>query len=220
MMGDNIKHLGLKKGLRILEKMSEVLLTTFEGQYLELEWTRRARLQVSENDYLDMVKRKTSYYTVVGPAQLGALCADKGQPRVMKAIESWGIPFGCAYQILDDLSDVFSDMQDSSKARGGDIQESKRTLILIHLLKHASPKEKKQIRDIYKKPAGTKTWKDKRFVINLFHKYDSLGYVRDIAAKFAREAEQAFLRSTSDLPDSKSKGNILELIRFATSLKS
>ena len=93
------------KACLLAEKMEDILQTTCEGQFLELSWTRQGRI-ISEEEYFEMVDRKTGRYTIIGPLQLGALIADN--TAALEPIEKFGRSLGRAFQIHDDWLNVFS----------------------------------------------------------------------------------------------------------------
>ncbi|MCX6799886.1 MAG: polyprenyl synthetase family protein, partial [Candidatus Falkowbacteria bacterium] len=101
ILGENILALGLNYGIKIYNIFNDVLLTTTEGQAIDLTWIHDNKIDITEKEYLDMVKRKTCYYTIIGPVQIGAMIAGQSKDE-LKKIEEWGLPFGYAFQIWDD----------------------------------------------------------------------------------------------------------------------
>ena len=64
---------------------------TAEGQHLDLAWVQHGQWNLTAADYLDMVRLKTAYYTVVIPLRLGAIAAGtRPDPRFEEAgVEYW-----------------------------------------------------------------------------------------------------------------------------------
>jgi geranylgeranyl diphosphate synthase type II len=213
MLGDSVKELGDKIGWKIFDKINEVLLKATEGQYLELQWIRDKKLFVSQTEYLNMIKRKTAYYTVIGPLQLGAIIAGAGE-KELKRIEKWGIPFGYAFQIWDDCMNLSASDKKQGKERGGDIMEGKRTLVLSHLLRHCAAIEKKRIEAIYQKELLQKTDGDKKYILGLMQKYKSIDSVKNFARGLSRRAQDIFDQETKHLPNTKAKQIIRVGIEF------
>ncbi|MDP9762629.1 polyprenyl synthetase family protein [Deinococcus enclensis] len=112
---------------------------TAEGQHLDLCWVEDSRWDLTPDDYLDMVRLKTSYYTVVVPLALGALAAGAA-PHA--AFEPAGRALGAAFQIRDDVLNLTGDPQKYGKEIGGDLLEGKRTLITLHWLEHAPAEQR------------------------------------------------------------------------------
>ncbi|MBI4225270.1 MAG: polyprenyl synthetase family protein [Candidatus Sungbacteria bacterium] len=215
MLGENARLLHNEIGWKIFNKMSEVLLTATEGQYLELQWIREKKVFVSQDEYLDMVKRKTAFYTVIGPLQLGAILAG-ATDREIRQIEDWGTPFGYAFQIWDDCMNISTPSEKQGKETGGDILEGKRTLILSHLLAHCNQKERRHIQDIYLKPRARKTKRDKDYVLRLMATYGSIDHAKKIALEFGNRSKEIFDRRTAHLKNTKAKETIRAGIDFVT----
>jgi geranylgeranyl diphosphate synthase type II len=134
---DNVERVGLGPALRILRAVAHMTRRTVEGQAVELGWVRRNAWQLDDADYLAMVERKTSWYSFITPLQVGAIAA--GAPTAHLApLEPLGRHLGAAFQITDDLLNLRADPEDYGKEIGGDLWEGKRTLMLLHALRHAA----------------------------------------------------------------------------------
>ena len=125
------------------EAHSEILSMihrTAEGQHLDLAWVQQGQWNLNAADYLDMVRLKTAYYTVVIPLRLGAIVAGAlPDPRFEEA----GVALGAAFQIRDDVLNLIGDARAYGKEIGGDLLEGKRTLIVLRWLETA-PQEQRQ----------------------------------------------------------------------------
>lgn len=137
---DNVERVGLGPALRILRAIAKMTRMTVDGQGLELEWVRSNTWRLDDADYLTMVELKTSWYTFITPLQAGAIAAGAG-PERMAPLESLGRHLGAAFQITDDLLNLRADPEEYGKEIGGDIWEGKRTLMLLHTLRSAEPKD-------------------------------------------------------------------------------
>ena len=215
ILGDNARMLNNATGWNIFNKMNEILLKATEGQYLELQWIREKRILISKNNYLDMIKRKTAWYTVIGPLQLGAMVAGATKYQI-KSIETWGLPFGYAFQIWDDYMNICTSGKKQGKELGGDILEGKRTLMLSHLLSHCTKAEYSRIEKIYKKSRAQKTISEMKYVLNLMRAYGSDEYAKKIARQFGEEAKKIFIEKTAQLKNTRAKKIILAGIDFVT----
>ena len=125
----NHETIGCELSCLVAENMEKFLQNTCEGQYLELSWTKSGNI-VTEEEYYEMVDRKTGWYTIIGPLQLGAMVA--GNNAALEPLVKFGHNLGRAFQIHDDWLNVFSEK--TGKELGGDILEGKRTLLLLHLV--------------------------------------------------------------------------------------
>jgi geranylgeranyl diphosphate synthase, type II len=135
---DNVERIGLGPALRILGAVARMTRLTVEGQAIELEWVRSNTWQLDDADYLDMVELKTSWYSFITPLQVGAIAAGS-RPEQLPPLESLGRHLGAAFQITDDLLNLSAEPEDYGKEIGGDLWEGKRTLMLLHALRHAAP---------------------------------------------------------------------------------
>jgi geranylgeranyl diphosphate synthase type II len=140
---DNVERVGLGPALRILRAVAKMTRMTVDGQALELEWVRSNTWRLNDADYLNMVELKTSWYTFITPLQAGAIAAGAA-PERMAAFESLGRHLGAAFQITDDLLNLRADPQEYGKEIGGDLWEGKRTLMLLHTLRCAEPKDQER----------------------------------------------------------------------------
>lgn len=124
-----------------MQEFLTMIHRTAEGQHLDLSWVEHRRWDLQETDYLEMVRLKTAYYTVVIPLRLGSLAA--GHPP-SEAFTAAGLALGEAFQIRDDVLNLIGDPIKYGKEIGGDLLEGKRTLIVLHWLAHA-PDEQRHV---------------------------------------------------------------------------
>ncbi len=117
----------------------ETIHRTAEGQHMDLGWVVAQRWDVSPEDYLEMVRLKTAYYTVVTPLRLGMIAANlEPDPRFLEA----GLALGAAFQIRDDVLNLTADAGAYGKEIAGDLLEGKRTLMLLWWLEQASASQR------------------------------------------------------------------------------
>jgi geranylgeranyl diphosphate synthase type II len=116
--------------------------------------------QLQDDDYLAMVELKTSWYSFITPLQVGAIAAG-AQPAQTAPLEVLGRHLGAAFQITDDLLNLRADPEDYGKEIGGDLWEGKRTLMLLHTLRHADGHERKAALDILarRRPGADPEWR-------------------------------------------------------------
>ncbi|MVN87255.1 polyprenyl synthetase family protein [Deinococcus sp. HMF7620] len=122
-----------------MEAFLDMIHRTAEGQHLDLCWVERREWGLHEADYLEMVRLKTAYYTVVVPLQLGALAAGTAPHDGFTAA---GLALGTAFQIRDDVLNLQGDPAKYGKEIGGDLLEGKRTLIVLRWLEGAPPAQR------------------------------------------------------------------------------
>ncbi len=73
------QQLGGRLGLAVVAEFERLVLETVEGQAIELGWERDGATELSVDDYLDMIMKKTSWYTTIQPVRIGALIGSRGR---------------------------------------------------------------------------------------------------------------------------------------------
>jgi len=119
-------------------EFSQAMLEICEGQALDVEF--EARLDVTAEDYLKMVEKKTGRLLGLS-CQLGALISDAAE-SVADNLNRFGIELGQAFQIQDDLLEITSDARNMGKSLDSDIISGKKTYPLILALDGLSADEK------------------------------------------------------------------------------
>lgn len=98
-----------------------------EGQALDKEF--ETQTTVSEKDYMNMIRQKTA--VLFGAAtRIGGIIGGVS-PKQEKALRDFGLHFGLAFQIQDDLLDIISDENTFGKNIGSDLIEKKKTYLSI-----------------------------------------------------------------------------------------
>jgi octaprenyl-diphosphate synthase len=106
--------------------------TVCEGELLQV--SHRGDWDLTEAEYEDIVARKTGELTAVS-CLLGAKYAG-ASPRQAAAMARYGRALGVAFQIADDVLDLFGEEAEAGKSLGTDLVKGKATLPMIHLLAH------------------------------------------------------------------------------------
>jgi len=148
---DNRSTLGPRLTMQILEEAERMARETVEGQAIELGWRRDNAMHLVEADYLEMVLKKTCWYTAIFPSRVGALIG-ASEARDLDRFIRFGFFLGAAFQIHDDLLNLESEDSRYGKERNGDILEGKRTLMLIRLLGSAGPADRERLRSFLETP--------------------------------------------------------------------
>ena len=119
-----------ERSLPILDILTSVTRKMTEGELLQL--TLLGHADISEGQYLDVLKRKTAYLFSAS-CEIGAIlggASDKQQT----ALRDYGLNLGTAFQLVDDLLDFTSNDVVLGKASGADLLGGKVTLPLIYLM--------------------------------------------------------------------------------------
>ena len=114
----------------LLPRFSQMALEVCVGQQYDMEFETRSEVRVEE--YMEMIRLKTS--VLLGASlQIGALIGGAQPADALRLYEA-GVQLGLAFQIQDDLLDVYGDEQTFGKPIGGDIIHAKKTLLLLYTL--------------------------------------------------------------------------------------
>jgi geranylgeranyl diphosphate synthase, type II len=113
-----------------------------EGQQLDMNFEKR--FNVSENEYIEMIKLKTSVL-VAASLKMGALCAGANESNA-NLLYDFGLKLGLAFQLQDDYLDVYGDPLKFGKKPGGDIVANKKTYLLVKSLELAKGETKEKLR--------------------------------------------------------------------------
>jgi geranylgeranyl diphosphate synthase type II len=97
---------------------------------------------------------------------------------------------GVAFQIQDDVLNLVADESRYGKEIGGDLWEGKHTLILLHMMRSATSGERQLATRILKVPREEKQPEDILPLVELVHRYNSIGYAREVALTLACKAER------------------------------
>ena len=112
-----------------------------EGQQYDIDF--ETRNDVTESEYMEMIRLKTSL--LLGYAlKIGALLGGADAEDV-EHLYTFGEKMGLAFQLQDDLLDVYGNPQVFQKKLGGDIVENKKTFMLINALQLADAEQKKEL---------------------------------------------------------------------------
>ncbi len=119
-----------ERSLPILDILTRVTRKMTEGELLQL--TTLGRTDVSEQQYLDIIQRKTAYL-FSACCEVGAILGGACEPE-QKALVDYGMNLGMAFQLTDDLLDFTSTDDALGKGSGVDLLGGKVTLPLIYLI--------------------------------------------------------------------------------------
>jgi geranylgeranyl diphosphate synthase type II len=210
---DNRRALGPSLTLRILEEAERMARESIEGQAMELGWRRDNAINLSEADYLDMVLKKTCWYTTIFPSRVGALIGTHDDANLDRFIR-FGFFLGAAFQIQDDLLNLAGDPKRYGKELDGDIWEGKRSLMLIHLLREATPDERARLAEFLAQPRRQRRPMDVVWIRERMDTRGCLEHARQVAHALAGAALHEFSLAYAGLPASRDKRFIEELVTW------
>ena len=125
----------------LVNRIAWMVRRVSEGQQLDIEF--EDRLDVSEDDYLEMIEGKTAVMFWIC-AEIGARISGADE-EIIQLMADWGKAVGLCFQLMDDVIDVLSDSATLGKPAGSDIAQGKRTLMVIHALRQPDSPVKQRL---------------------------------------------------------------------------
>ncbi|MDL2257070.1 polyprenyl synthetase family protein [Bacteroidales bacterium OttesenSCG-928-I14] len=149
LSGDSMLILAYKYLAQVPEQHLKVLLDLFsktsaeicEGQQYDMLFERR--MDVCLKEYLEMIRLKTAVM-LGGALESGAIIGGASEED-RKSLYDFGINLGLAFQIQDDLLDVYGDSSVFGKNIGGDILCGKKTYLLISALNNSDEQTRNEL---------------------------------------------------------------------------
>lgn len=171
------------------------------------------RNNVTIEEYIDMIRLKTS--VLIGCAcKMGALIAGASEANAQALYET-GLYLGLAFQLQDDVLDVWGDEATFGKAIGGDIMNNKKTFLLIGAMQKAQGDDANELRrwinNDYalrseKVPAVTALYERlgmREAADEAIKRYDDMAFDALSKAEMSDEAREAFVQLIKGLVDRK-----------------
>ena len=209
---DNIGRIGARRALRVLEESERMAWESAEGQAMELGWRRDNCNGLSDADYLTMVLKKTCWLATIHPCRVGALIGTHDGIDLDLFIR-FGFFLGATFQIQDDLLNLIADER-YGKELHGDIFEGKRTLMLNHAYRHATPAQRGRLAEILDPANGARTDAQVEWTRDLMATHGSVEHARGIAHGLAGAALHEFTSAFDTVPESRDKAFIRGLVTW------
>jgi len=133
----------VEKGIlpEVLNIFSDTATGVCQGQQIDMNF--ESLTEVAINDYLEMIRLKTAVL-LAGSLKIGALIGG-ASPEEADAIYHFGENLGLAFQLQDDILDVYGNPEKFGKQVGGDIIANKKTFLLIKALELAEDLDKEEL---------------------------------------------------------------------------
>lgn len=131
--------------LALSRLLAQTSVEICEGQQEDLDF--ETANSVSIEQYLHMIRYKTAVM-LAGCLKAGAILSETS-PENQEAIYQYGIYIGLAFQLQDDLLDVYGDKNIFGKKIGGDIRENKKTYLYLRALEEASDEDKQELERLF-----------------------------------------------------------------------
>ncbi|RYM35591.1 polyprenyl synthetase family protein [Brumimicrobium glaciale] len=139
----------------VLPKLLNVFTRTArevcEGQQMDMDYESSNTVTIDQ--YIEMIRLKTS--VLLGAAlEMGALIGGAENKEDIQHIYDFGVNVGLAFQMHDDLLDLYADSEKFGKQVGGDILSNKKTFLLLKAYEIADQETKSQLDTILNNQSG------------------------------------------------------------------
>jgi geranylgeranyl diphosphate synthase type II len=188
---------------KMLQLFNKTAIEVCEGQQMDMDF--EALDDVSIEQYTEMIRLKTS--VLLGCAlELGAIIAGASE-RNCQLIYDYGLNIGLAFQIHDDILDLYADPEKFGKQVGGDVISNKKTMLYLEALKLATSEQLKRAKALYYmtdqtlKVEGTRILFDEIGARSKCEEMIEFYYEKAKAAMDAIEVETKFKQPLTDLGD-------------------
>jgi octaprenyl-diphosphate synthase len=170
--------------LRILRLLSDVTLRMIEGEILEIE--RNGNINVTAEDHLDIIRRKTADL-FAACMRIGAILGDAGEEKE-QALTRYGLNLGICFQMVDDLLDFTAEEATLGKPVANDLREGKLTLPMIFLLRKAGTLGIDKVSTVLADRGFGRVSRDE--IVRLAREHGALDEARVLAREYAEAARR------------------------------
>ena len=201
----------LPKVLQLFNKMATEIC---EGQQYDVDFESQEHVTIDE--YLKMIRLKTSVL-LANALQTGAYIAGADE-QAQEALYQFGINIGLAFQIQDDILDVWGDPKTFGKAVGGDISCNKKTFVYLEAMRRlgdeAMSLEARGLKHWYSQVLDDNTEK----IAAVKEIFERLG-VRTVCEKVVEDYTQKALALLDQLPQNEATEQLRQLANKLTTRK-
>lgn len=188
----------------LTKTLTSVLIDVCKGQTLDIDFEQSG--DVTIKDYITMISFKTGIL-LAGALKLGAIVA-RTSKQDMNTLTELGLYIGIAFQLQDDMLDVWSDLQEFGKVAGTDIADNKKTIVYLLAEGKASQEDKEILHRLYGEQSVDVPQKVDK-VKAIFEKYDVRADVENMINQYMQMAMKSLEKLS---PESERKENMRTLI--------
>jgi geranylgeranyl diphosphate synthase type II len=164
--------------LKVFRVFNKAAIEVCVGQQLDIDFEKSAI--ISEEEYLEMIELKTAVL-LAASAKIGAIIGG-ADDKESDLLYEFGKNLGLAFQIQDDLLDIYGDARVFGKIMGGDIISNKKTFLLVKALELASVEQTRQLHEQF----ASKDFDAETKVKKVIGLYDQLN-IKAISEKLAND---------------------------------
>src|ERR1051326_4547803 len=173
-----------ERNFRVLDVLIDLTQQMVEGELLQMEKLGKC---ISLEEHFDLIFRKTACLFSAS-TRLGAIIGGGSEEQEARLGE-YGRNLGLAFQIVDDVLDLTASEEVLGKPVASDLREGKATMAVIHALEHCTREERKLVEMVLEERAFVSVKHEQ--ILEILHRYGSIAYAYDAAAKHAEVARKA-----------------------------
>lgn len=191
---------------QVLDDFNRTALQICEGQQLDMNFEELESVSIA--DYLTMIRLKTA--VLLGTSLKIGATTGGADGKEAERLYDFGLNAGIAFQLQDDILDVYGESRKVGKQQGGDIISNKKTFLLLKAVEIASDEQRKRLNTLL---AGNYADRDKVAAVTaLYHELN----VRELAEAEMWKYFNRGLESLSKVEGDANWKTVLE--QFATDL--
>ena len=194
----------------VLKMFNEMATGVCEGQQYDVDFEHES--QVTIEDYMMMIEKKTSVLLAYA-MKIGGYIAGANESQ-QEALYQYGLHLGLAFQIQDDILDVYGDPKTFGKKIGGDICANKKTFLLLTALESADAESRAELLQWM-----MATDRDEEKIAAVTEIYNKLG-VREAGEVVMEEHTAIALEQLDKLPQNDATETLRELAEKLATRKS
>lgn len=190
---------------QIIRVIAEITENMSQGEIQQL--MHRGSVRLSEEDYLEVIRRKTAVL-FQGACRVSGILAGVSEPK-QQALADYGRNLGLAFQMADDLLDYTVNSSKLGKLVGADLREGKLTLPVIVALKQSTGSDRWQMVEIIRNQDFSA--EEFKWLIGRLEKYGGIEHTKKRAWEHIETAKQAL----ASFEDSTDKQLLLDIADYA-----
>ncbi|HBE41430.1 MAG TPA: isoprenyl synthetase [Bacteroidales bacterium] len=179
--------------IRVFRIFNKAAIDVCVGQQLDMDYEKA--VIVTQDEYLRMIELKTAAL-IAASMKIGALIGGSDDKNA-ELLYDFGKNLGLAFQIQDDLLDVWGNSKIFGKKSGGDITANKKTLPLVKAMEKASTAQRKTLQELFSGSENDPQIKIRK-VISLFDELDIKKATESLALEYIDKAFNLFRKVSLD----------------------
>jgi geranylgeranyl diphosphate synthase type I len=207
-----------KNPIEISELFAKTIKTIVDGEILDILFEQFGRddekyvvdnryKKITRQDHFKMISKKTAALLETS-CQVGGISAGAKKSEI-EALKNYGFNLGIAFQIQDDILDIFGEEKTFGKEIGKDIKERKvGNIVVLYTLEELSPVEKKKVLNIFRKKRIIN--KDVKEIIRLINKTKAREKAYLLEKQYIQKAKQGLIY----LPENKWNSMLCNIADF------